>query len=129
MEWTMPRNVLHWVAGLLGAAALGSFVMGIVNAPERGGRVRGERPSGQSGAVSVINATEATPLAQERIEAAPKPAPKATNTDDEDEDQTATNATNATPPTKATNATLPPVPTVPTPAETPQPPPEDEPPH
>lgn len=132
MIWTMPRPVLTWVAGLLGAAALGSFVMGIINAPERGGRLPGERAAGQpAGGVAVINATEATPLSQERIEAPAKPAPKATNTDASDDEDTSDQApTNAIPPAKALNATPPtvvtPAPVNATPAT---PPPEDEPPH
>jgi len=133
MEWTMPRPVLQWVAGLLAAAALGAFVMGIVNAPERGGRLPGERVPGASAAAgaSVINATEATPLTEERIETAPKPAAKATNTDEgDDEPDAAANATNATPPAKATNATpTPALQTTAPPSATPATPPEDEPPH
>lgn len=132
MEWTMPRPVLHWVAGFLAVAALGSFIMGIVNAPERGGRLPGERVPGANAAAgaSVINATDATPLAQERIESAPKPAPKASNTDETDEADTEPSATNVTPPAKATNATpAPALQTAAPPSATPATPPEDEPPH
>jgi len=133
MIWTMPRPVLHWVGGLLGLGALTAFVMGAINAAERGGRLPGERAPGQpAGAATAINATDATPLAQERIEAPAKPEPKpATNTDDSDDEDTAPQPTNVIPPAKALNAT-PPVVTPPTPAvnATPAaPPPEDEPPH
>ena len=103
MEWTMPRPVLQAVAALLILGATGSFVMGVIHAPERG-RMPGERSQGGPAAASVINAQEATPLSDERIEGPPKVEEKpATNTDDTDDedaaDETATNtsATNATP--------------------------------
>ncbi|MFC3071303.1 relaxase family protein [Phenylobacterium soli] len=112
----MPRPVLQVVAGVLGLCALAAFALGIINAPEHGGRLPGERPAGQAGAPgAVINAAEATPLSQERIEG-PAPTaekPAANKTDDEDQD-TADQATNTlpvppiTPPAKpggATNAT------------------------
>lgn len=115
MEWTMPRPVLQAVAALLVLGAAGSFVMGVIHAPDRG-RMPGERAQGGAAApASVINAPEATPLSQERIEGPPKAVEKpATNTDDSDEedasDAAATNATpNITPlikpPAAATNAT------------------------
>jgi hypothetical protein len=127
----MPRPVLHWVAALLGLTALSSFAMGIINAPEHGGRLPGERiPGRAAGAATAIDAAEATPLSQERIEGAPPPVekPAANKTDEQDAEATGDQATNATGPLlnvppAAANATPPP--------ETiaPAPPPEDEPPH
>ena len=121
MTWTMPRPVLQAVAGVLALTALASFAMGIVNAPEHGGRLPGERAPGQAaGPATAINATEATPLSQERIEGPPPTAekPAANKTDDEDT-ETADQATNTLPvppmksadstkPGGATNATAPP---------------------
>jgi hypothetical protein len=135
MIWTMPRPVTQWVAALLALGAAGAFAMGIVNAPDRGGRLPGERPAGRGGLqpAMAINAADATPLAQERIEAPPKPAPKATNADDSDDsDDSGDQAVNATPPAKATNATVPsPPPTTTPPPDAPAPsaPPPEEPPH
>jgi hypothetical protein len=137
MIWTMPRPVTQWVAALLALGAAGAFAMGIVNAPDRGGRLPGERPAGRGGIqpAMAINAADATPLAQERIEAPPKPAPKATNanTDDEDNaDDSGDQAVNATPPAKAANAIVPSPPATATPppdAPAPSAPPPEEPPH
>jgi hypothetical protein len=72
MQWSMPPRVLQVVAGLIGLTALSAFTLGIVNAPSRG-RLPGERADGASG--SLIQATEATPLSQERIEGPPEPVP------------------------------------------------------
>jgi hypothetical protein len=131
MIWTMPRPVLQAVAGLLAAGAAASFAMGIINAPDRGGRLPGERPAARGSAPAMaINAAEATPLSQERIEAPPKPPPKATNTDEGDDEDTSDQATNTTPAAKATNATPPVIVTPqPPPPETTTPAPDDEPPH
>jgi len=119
----MPRPVLHWVGALLALTALTSFTMGVLNAPERGGRLPGERIPGQAAGGAEIVAPEATPLSQERIEAPPpppKPEAKAEETAPEPE------ATNTTP---GPVLNLPPA-TNPTPEEaTPPPSPEDEPPH
>jgi hypothetical protein len=68
----MPHRVQQIVAGLLGLTALTAFTLGVINAPDRG-RLPGERSDGASGAL--IQATEATPLSQERIEGPPEPAP------------------------------------------------------
>ena len=70
MQWTMPQGVLRVVAGLIGLVALASFAMGIIKAPS--GRLPGERADGQSAAVP-LQATEAIPLSQERIEGPPPP--------------------------------------------------------
>jgi outer membrane biosynthesis protein TonB len=132
MIWTMPRPVLQWVASLLALGAAAAFVMGIVNAPDHSGRFPGERAGGRPAlGATAINATEATPLSQDRIETAPKPAAKATNTDESDEADAADQVTPVTPPAKTADATRPPptVVTPQTPPETTTPPPDDEPPH
>lgn len=67
----MSRNTLRMVAVLIGALALGAFGMGIANAPQKG-RLPGERAAATT-AATVIEAAEATPLSQERIEGAPPP--------------------------------------------------------
>ena len=72
MQWSMPYRVQQVVAGLLGLTALTAFTLGVINAPDRG-RLPGERADGASGAL--IQATEATPLSQERIEGPPEPTP------------------------------------------------------
>lgn len=72
MNWSMPRPVLQIVAGLIGVAALGSFTAGILSA-DAPARLPGERTA-EAGAV--IEAAEATPLAQERIEGPPPPPEK-----------------------------------------------------
>lgn len=120
MTWTMPRPVLQAVAGLLGLTALVAFALGIVNAPQHGGRLPGERVAGQPGPpATVINATEATPLSQERIEGPPPPAPKpAVNKTEEADAEAGDQATNVLPvppikgpdaakPAAAVNATAP----------------------
>ncbi|HEX3699593.1 MAG TPA: hypothetical protein VHV27_02860 [Phenylobacterium sp.] len=102
----MPRPVLQVVAALLVLAAAGSFAMGVINAPERG-RMPGERTGATAAAAggAAIDAPEATPLSQDRIEAAPKPVEKASNTaDSDDEDNSDDTATNATAPVKSANA-------------------------
>jgi hypothetical protein len=68
----MPHRVLQVVAGLIGVTAVSAFALGVINAPDRG-RLPGERSDGAQGAL--IQATEATPLSQERIEGPPEPAP------------------------------------------------------
>jgi hypothetical protein len=68
----MPHRVQQIVAGLLGLTALTAFTLGVINAPDRG-RLPGERSDNASGAL--IQATEATPLSQERIEGPPEPVP------------------------------------------------------
>jgi len=69
-QWSMPPRVLQVVAGLIGLLALGSFTLGIVSAPQRG-RLPGEAAG--DGNAPMIQATEATPLSQERIEGPPPP--------------------------------------------------------
>jgi hypothetical protein len=65
----MPHRVLQAVAGLIVLVALSAFTLGVVNAPQRG-RMPGERSAGDAGALP-IQAAEATPLSQERIEGPP----------------------------------------------------------
>ena len=115
MSWSMPRPVVQWVGALLGVIALTSFTMGVINAPERGGRLPGERISGKAaGPAAAIIAPEATPLSQERIEGPPPPVEKP-----------ATNTTAAAGPL----ITVPPTNTPPPEEANPPPSPEDEPPH
>ena len=74
MQWSMPPPVLRIVAGLIGLVALGAFTLGIVNAPQRG-RLPGERPAANGASAAPIQATEATPLGEDRIEGKPPPVP------------------------------------------------------
>lgn len=77
MQWSMPHRVLQVVAGLIGVVAISAFALGVINAPTRG-RLPGERAQGDTpGAVAPVEATEAAPLSQERIEG-PAPAPELT---------------------------------------------------
>jgi hypothetical protein len=69
-QWSMPPRALQVVAGLIGLIALSSFTLGIVTAPQRG-RLPGQADG--AGAGPAIQATEATPLSQERIEGPPPP--------------------------------------------------------
>ncbi|CAN7496536.1 hypothetical protein LJR225_003501 [Phenylobacterium sp. LjRoot225] len=72
MQWTMPHRVLQIVAALIGLAAVTSFVLGIINAPLRSARLPGEKLGGVAGSATAIDAPDATPLSNERIEG---PAP------------------------------------------------------
>jgi hypothetical protein len=124
----MPRPVLHLVAALLGLTALASFAMGIINAPEHGGRLPGQRAPGDTGPAQAIDAPEATPLSQERIEGPPPvEKPAANKTDEADEAAAATNTTAGRGPL----LDVPPMATNTAPPETaaPAPSPDDEPPH
>lgn len=77
MQWTMPHRVLQLVAGLIGLAAVSAFALGIINAPQRGGRLPGEKTAGANGpAAAAIDAADATPLVNERIEGPPPPTPE-----------------------------------------------------
>jgi hypothetical protein len=115
MQWTMPPRVLQIVASLLGLAAVSAFVMGVLHAPQRGGRLPGERTAAAAGAAptTAIDAADATPLANERIEGPPPPTPEElaqakadaeakaeadAGNSDADEDQAAPAAGNAAPP-------------------------------
>jgi hypothetical protein len=63
---------LKIVAALLVVLAVGAFGLGVANAPHRG-RLPGEHTGAGSTAGALINATEATPLGDDRIEGAPQP--------------------------------------------------------
>jgi hypothetical protein len=70
MQWSMPHRLLQVVAGLIGFIALSAFTLGVVNAPTRG-RLPGERAlPGAPGTVAPVEATEAAPLSQDRIQGA-----------------------------------------------------------
>jgi hypothetical protein len=140
MQWTMPPRVLQIVASLLVLAATASFVMGVLSAPQHGGRLPGEKVAGAAASGAAIDATDATPLADERIQGPPPPSANdqakteektaeadAGNSDDED--------ASAAAPAAAGNEAAPPKLTPPAPgnATPPQtlggPPAADEPPH
>jgi hypothetical protein len=70
MNWTMPRPVLQIVATGLGVVWIGAFAFAAFTAPPRG-RLPGEGPRGAS--AEVLQAAEATPLIDERIQGAPEP--------------------------------------------------------
>jgi len=70
MNWSMPRPVLQIVAAVIGVAAVGSFSIGILTA-DAPAKLPGERQTDGYG--QAIEAVEATPLAQERIEGPPPP--------------------------------------------------------
>lgn len=68
MSWSMPRPVLQVVAALLALACLASFGAGLATAPERG-RLPGEGLDAGV-AAQIIEAQEARPLVDERIQGA-----------------------------------------------------------
>lgn len=76
MQWTMPHRVLQIVASLIGLAAVSAFILGVVSAPQRGGRLPGAKAPGAAGPATAIDATDATPLVDERIEGPPPPTPE-----------------------------------------------------
>jgi len=141
MSWTMPPRVLQIVAGLLVLVSATAFVLGIVGAPQRGGRLPGQKVPGLAqGVGAAIDAEDATPLVDARIQGAPPPAAndqakdddKQTEADagnsDDDED-----ANTAPPPPASTNAqapaAAPPNGNAPPPQTLGGPPAPDEPPH
>lgn len=73
MQWSMSPRTLRLVAALLGLVAIGAFVMGVMSAPQRGGRMPGQRAADEQVSAPAIQATDATPLAEERIEGPPPP--------------------------------------------------------
>jgi len=73
MQWSMPHRVLQVVAALIALVAVSAFTTGIINAPSRG-RLPGEKDAG-GGTAPALEATDATPLSQERIEGPPPPVP------------------------------------------------------
>ena len=72
MNWSMPHPVRQGVAALLALACVAAFTVGVITAPSRG-RLPGQAPDGASG--TALEAQEATPLSEERIEGAPEPIP------------------------------------------------------
>ena len=138
MQWSMPHRVQQIVAGLLGLTALTAFTLGVINAPDRG-RLPGERADRASGAL--IQATEATPLSQERIEGPPEPVPLTPEQQaklDEEKAATAEAAAAARLAAAGVRPIAPPTATPSAPAATPDrvgdilenaPPPPEEPPH
>ncbi|MFZ5719657.1 MAG: hypothetical protein ACOY5Y_09380 [Pseudomonadota bacterium] len=72
----MPRPVLQAVAALLALACLISFGVGVATAPERG-RLPGEGLDAGV-AAQIIEAQEAQPLVDERIQGAVQEAPELT---------------------------------------------------
>jgi len=70
MKWSMPRPVLQIVATGLGVVWIGAFAFAAFTAPPRG-RLPGEGPRGAS--AEVLQAADATPLLDERIQGAPEP--------------------------------------------------------
>ncbi|WP_293676017.1 hypothetical protein [uncultured Phenylobacterium sp.] len=66
----MPRPVLQVVAAVLVAICVGAFALGVATAPSRG-KLPGERATGVTS--QVIQAQDATPLTDERIEGPPPP--------------------------------------------------------
>ena len=69
MNWSMPRPVLQVVASVIVVACLGAFALGVFTAPARS-RLPGEGPVGKGAAV--LEAQEAKPLIDERIQGAAK---------------------------------------------------------
>ena len=108
MQWSMPHRVLQVVAGLIVLVALSAFTLGVVNAPQRG-RMPGEHIAGDTGALP-IQATEATPLSQERIEG---PPPAVELTPEEKAKQEADKEAKAAAKLAASGAVAPPPPTLP----------------
>jgi hypothetical protein len=66
----MPRPVLQIVATVLGVMWIGAFAFAAFTAPPRS-RLPGEGPRGAS--AEILQATDATPLIDERIQGAPEP--------------------------------------------------------
>jgi hypothetical protein len=77
----MPHRVLQIVASLITLAAVSSFVLGVLNAPQRGARLPGEKVPEAAGSGPAIDAQDATPLSNERIEGPPA-ANEAANEED-----------------------------------------------
>ena len=71
MNWSMPRPIVQAVGALLMVSAVGSFALGVATAPARG-RLPGERLDGVTG--QPIQAQDATPLTEDRLQGAAPPA-------------------------------------------------------
>jgi hypothetical protein len=70
MNWSMPRPVLQVVATVLAVSCMGAFTLAAFTAPARG-RLPGDGPVGKS--AEVLQATDAQPLIDERIQGAATP--------------------------------------------------------
>lgn len=107
MQWTMPHRVLQIVASLIALAAVSSLIAGILGAPQRAGRLPGEKAPNSAGVGPSIEAQDATPLSNERIEGPPPPAANEeaknptkeveADADDSDDNEAPGNATPLTP--------------------------------
>ncbi len=73
MTWSMPRPILQLVALALGLACIGAFATGVLTA-QPPARLPGEDVAGGP-TTQVIQAQEAQPFVEERIEGAPEPPP------------------------------------------------------
>ncbi len=114
--WTMPQPVLRLVALLLLTCAVGSFVLGILGAEPRDGRLPGEGLADRDGAAP-MSATDAQALDL----AAPDPPPIVV-VEDETEAEAREAAAAADPQTPALQVPDDPAPAVRPPAQTPPPP-------
>ena len=76
MPWTMPHRTLQIVAFLLIATSAGSFALGLVGNLQHGGRLPGAQILGGVAGPPTVDAQEATPLSDERIEGPPPPSPE-----------------------------------------------------
>lgn len=120
-SWSMPPRVLQVVAGLIGLVALSAFTLGIISAPQRG-RLPGEAAG--DGSATVLQATEATPLSQERIEG-PPPPPELTPEEKAKQEAEAKAKAEAEAAAKLAAAEAAPVPTITPPPAAPAAPPAD----
>jgi hypothetical protein len=135
MSWTMPHRVLQIVALLLILSCATAFAVGVAGQLSRGGHLPGERIlSGVTGAAPV-EAQDAVPLSEERIEGPPPPteeekAKAKKEAEEEAARAAAEEAAAAAAPVGNAAAPAPPVIQLPVgnAAEIPPPPP-DEPPH
>ncbi len=126
MEWTMPRPVLRWVAALIITASVAAFGLGVATAPDRG-RLPGERAGGPVG--QVLQAVEATPLGEDRIEGSSGPPElsdeeKARLAAEKEEQEAAAALAKAEAEKAAAGAITPPPAIQPPPAAVPAPPPK-----
>ena len=73
-SWTVPRRALQIVAFLLIAVSAGSFALGVASNLQRGGHLPGAQIlSGVTGQAPV-EAEDAVPLSNERIQGPPPPS-------------------------------------------------------
>jgi len=126
MSWTMPHRALQIVAFLLLLAAAGSFALGVATTPQRGGRLPGEKAALGAKGAAVIDAEEAAPLSEERIEG-PPPPPELTEEEkaklEEEKQAKAAAAARARSEAEAAAGAVTPPPAAAPPAPAPEPPP------